>query len=133
MIKVDILFLTAQFLNIDLHLSIYMDQYRFTFVNIHGPNIDEQASPFYEDVFNEIYVSPNDIKMIAGDLNLVLDPDKDKVGGNVELHKASRQIILKNMENYDLMDMWPFCIQKKNNLPFSKLDPKKYFLAWISS
>ena len=49
---------------------------------------------------------PNDTKIIAGDFNLVLDPDKDKLGGNVEFHKASRQIVLNNIENYDLTDIW---------------------------
>ena len=37
-------------------------EHRFTFVNIYGPNIDEQASHFYEHIFNEIYASPNDTK-----------------------------------------------------------------------
>ena len=66
-------------------------EHQLTFVNIYGPNINEQPSPFYEDVFNEIYASTYDTKIIAGDFNLVLDPDKDKQGGNVESHKASRQ------------------------------------------
>ena len=54
-------------------------EHRFTFVNIYGPNIDEQASHFYEHVFSEIYASPNDTKIKAGDFNLVLYPDKDKL------------------------------------------------------
>ena len=123
-----------------IHNTIHDDQGRyiildctifehwFTFVNIYGPNIDEQTSPFYEHVFSEINASPNDTNIIAGDFNLVLDPDKDKLGGNVELHKASRQIALNNMENYYLIYIWWNMHPEGKHLPFSKLDPKNYFL-----
>ena len=60
-------------------------------------------------------------------MNLVLDPDKDKLGGNVEFHKASRQIVLNNMENYDLTDIWRNMHPEEKQLPFSKLDPKSIF------
>ena len=52
MIKVDISFLTEQFLNTDLHSSIYMN-----LILMNKP-------PIYEDVFNEIHVSPNDTKLL---------------------------------------------------------------------
>ena len=64
MIMVYILFSTAQFLNIGLHMSIY------------GPNIDEQGCSSYEDVFNKIYASPSDTKIKAVDFNSVLAPEK---------------------------------------------------------
>ena len=63
----------------------------FIFLNICRPSIDDKSCPFYEDVFNEIYASLDDTNIIAGNFNFVLDPDKDKLGGNTELHKASRQ------------------------------------------
>ena len=111
--------------NIILDCTIF--EHWFTFVNIYGPNIDQQASLFYEHVFSEIYASPNDTKIIAGDFNLVLDPDKDKLGGNVELHKASRQIVLNNMENYDLMDIWQNMHPEEKQFTFFKIRPPKVF------
>ena len=83
-------------------------------------------------MFNEINLSPNGTKIIARDFNLVLDPDKDKLGGHADLQKASRQIVLNSMENHDLKDIWGTYIQKKNNLPTSELDPKST-LSCISS
>ena len=50
MIMFNILFLTAHFLSIDLHLSICIDL------------ILMNNQPFYEDVVNEIYASPSDTK-----------------------------------------------------------------------
>ena len=43
---------------------------------------------------------------MAIDLNLILDQDKDKVGGNAELHETSRQLVLSNMQNHDLTEIW---------------------------
>ena len=74
------------------------------------------------------YMHPSsDTKIIAGNINLALDPDKDKLGGNVELHKASRQIVLGYMENYDLMDIWQNMHPEKKQFIFFKIRPLKIF------
>ena len=73
--------LEAQWLLLKLHIKPIMHiWFIMTVVNTYGCHLDEQASLFYEDVFSEIYASPNDTKIIAGDFNLILDPDKDKLG-----------------------------------------------------
>ena len=61
---------------------------------------------------------------------MVLEPDKDKLGGNAELHKASRQIVLNNLENHELTFV-ETCIQKKTNLPSSELDPVSILYIYI--
>ena len=37
-----------------IKLDFTILKHQFTFVNIYGPNIDEQASPFCEDLFSKI-------------------------------------------------------------------------------
>ena len=43
---------------------------------------------------------------MAGDFYVLLNTDNDKLGGNSELHKMPRNIILNNIENLKLTDIW---------------------------
>ena len=71
----------------------------FTLVNIYAPNADDLASPFFGSTFKELGKLPKKTKIIAGDFNVVINKDNDKLGGNSELHKMPRNIILNKIEN----------------------------------
>ena len=51
-------------------------------MNILEPSTDDLASPFFESTFKELGKLPNKTNIIAGDFNMVVNTDSDKLGGN---------------------------------------------------
>ena len=57
-----------------LILEVIIEGKRLTLINIYGPNKDDPG--FYEEITNNVKYSENLI-IIVGDFNMVLDPDVD--------------------------------------------------------
>ena len=98
-----------------------------TLVNIYGPNTDTSASPFFESSFKELGKLPSKTKIIAGDFNVVLNTDNDKLGGKEELHHIPRNIIPNNIENFILTDIWHHLHPQEKQFTYFKLKPQKTF------
>ena len=77
-----------------------------TLVNIYTPNTDSLASLFFESTFKDLGKLPNKTKIIVGNFNVILNTNNDKLVGNSELHQMPRNIILNNIENFNLTDIW---------------------------
>ena len=111
--------------------SIILDctilKHRITLVNIYAPNTDDLASPFFESTFKELDKLPNKTKIMAGDFNVVLNTEIDKLGGNPELHQMPRNIILNNIENFNLTDIWHHLHPQEKQFTYFKLKPQKVF------
>ena len=111
--------------------SIILDctilKHHITLVNIYAPNTDDLASPFFESTFKELDKLPNKTKIMAGDFNVVLNTENDKLGGNPELHQIPRNIILNNIENFNLTDIWHHLHPQEKQFTYFKLKPKKFF------
>ena len=73
-------------------------------MNIYAPNTDDLASTFFESTIKELGKLPNKTKIIAGDFNMILKTDNDKLGGISELLQI--HIILNNIANFNLTDIW---------------------------
>ena len=60
----------------------------------------------------------------------VLNTDNDKLGGNPELHQMARNIILNNIQNFNLTDIWHHLHSQEKQFIYFKLKPKKVF-SWL--
>ena len=86
-----------------LLLDITIEGKRLTLINIYGPNRDDPD--FYQGIFNSI-IKYNNPAILAGDFNLVIDPDMDIHDYvNVNNPKAREQV-LNMMFEHNLLDVW---------------------------
>lgn len=86
-----------------LVLDVTIEGTRLTLINIYGPNRDEPG--FYQDILNNIIAYENPV-ILAGDFNLVLNPDIDLHDYiNVNNPKARDQV-LNMMFECNLLDVW---------------------------
>ena len=75
-----------------------------TLANIYAPNEDDPN--FFTSVFNRLLDFKCEEIIVGGDLNLVVDVNKDKKGGLARSHKKSLEVINDFSENLDLIDAW---------------------------
>jgi len=87
-----------------LVLDITIKEMRITLANIYAPNKD--APEFFNKAFDMVDSFTNTNVIIGGDMNLVLDIEKDKKGGNPETHEKCRKRMLKYMKENDMFDVW---------------------------
>ena len=78
------------------------------FTNLYTPNKDDPE--FFLETFAQIATCEegciNVEKVIVGDFNLVLDIEKDKIGGRTTTHNRSANAVKMYMEEEALTDMW---------------------------
>ena len=77
--------------------------------NVYAPNQDKPD--FFRRLFGDFMVFAEKIEggsegVIAGDLNLVLDLEKDKVGGTDKTHDKSAKIVQSLMDDENMIDIW---------------------------
>jgi len=87
-----------------LIIDITIKDIRLTLANIYAPNKD--TPEFFNKVFDMVDLYDNTNIVIGGDMNLVLNIEKDKKGGNPETHEKCRRRVLKYMEDNDMHDVW---------------------------
>ena len=87
-----------------LILEIVSNNMNFTLVNVYAPNSDRPE--FIEQVFSLIDKSENSSIIMGGDLNLVMDIKKDKLGGTKITHFKSVYGLKEFMKGYKLKDIW---------------------------
>ena len=73
--------------------------------NIYAPNFDDPI--FFQTVFKDIKRFTPEYQIIAGDFNLVMDPQIDKKGKQTT-HQKAREVIHGNIEALNLVDIWSF-------------------------
>ena len=76
----------------------------FTLGNIYAPNEDNPT--FFLDFFDHLADFKCDDIIIGGDYNLVLDLEKDKMGGLTKTHQNSVKVVQEFSEKLDLVDVW---------------------------
>ena len=84
--------------------DINANEKRLTLANIYAPNEDNPA--FFLDFFGHLDDFKYDDIIIGGDFNLVLDLEKDKLGGIAKTHQNSAKIIQEFSDKLDLVDTW---------------------------
>ena len=86
-----------------LILDIQIEDNIITLVNIYGPNRDDPE--FYKLILSKINDTDNQV-IIAGDFNLLLNPEKDSVNYvNINNPKA-REEVLNMIIEVNLVDVW---------------------------
>ena len=73
-------------------------------VNIHAPNEDKPT--FFQNVLNQLLCYDCSEIILGGDLNLVLDVQKDKKGGRPVTHNNSLKEVKHISNVLDFIDMW---------------------------
>ena len=88
-----------------LALEIKYENLKFTLVNLYAPNEDKPE--FFVSQFREIKekITTDNIK-IGGDFNLVLDLDRDKIGGQYKTNSKAQQKVKEFMMEQELVDIW---------------------------
>ena len=106
--------------------------FRCRCVTLYGPNDDHPT--FFEDIFDKMFRNSYDYPVIlVGDWNLVLDQEKDTKFYRSIGNPRARNVVLKAIENENLVDIWrkqhgntkQFTWRRTNPVKFSRLD---YFL-----
>ena len=113
-----------------LVLTIKIQNQTFKLYNLYAPNEDEPQ--FFEDIFSEIELSDEDPVIVGGDLNVILNVEKDRRGGRKIKSKCS-EVINSFLDQNEWYDGWrtlnkdKFCFTWKGGKPqiLSRLD---YFL-----
>ncbi|KAL9982000.1 hypothetical protein ACROYT_G010777 [Oculina patagonica] len=93
-----------------------------TLANIYAPNDDNPA--FFSDFFDHLADFKSEEIVIGGDFNLVLDLEKDKIGGLPKTHQNSVKIIHEFSENLDLVDAWRLLHPETNRYTWRQRHPK---------
>ena len=87
-------------------LDITFGYKRITIANLYAPNLDPPG--YYMRSFNRIEELGNDLKIIGGDFNCILNDELDKRGGLPHPHKLSANFIRSYMEVEDMIDTWRY-------------------------
>ena len=89
-----------------LAIKVLIDNKEFLLVNLYGPNTDFPS--FYEQVFACLESTGIDHKIIAGDFNLTINDNVDRIGSGMHKNKQARVKIQEQLEN-GLVDIWREC------------------------
>ena len=110
-------------------LLVKYEEQNILLVNIYAPNKDKPE--FFLNLFSEISKFENDnekdspiYRIIAGDFNLVLNLDKDKLGGNYETNNKSAAVVRAYLKEEGLIDVWRYNHLDENVFTFHKNKPK---------
>jgi len=115
-------------------LDIVKDNIKYTLANIYAPtqNFETQQIAFINTIHNLLSSRNPENIVVGGDFNVVLDPIKDKRGGNREANKTMkyRSELIAFAETLNLCDIWRdknsdkfgFTWHCKKSKIFSRLD-----------
>ena len=114
-----------------LSLQVKVNSQTIRIVNVYAPN--EDRPEFFAEMFDSLQQTTDDYYVVAGDLNVILNPKLDKRGGKSIMTKSSK-LICDVMDESDWIDVWrhkhenKFQFTWKRNKPLlmSRLD---YFLV----
>ena len=105
-----------------LIMEITIKGKKITLVNIYGPN--EDRPQFYSNIRQKVDEFDNDMTIICGDWNLIIDPDLDcESYKNINNPKA--RAVVKELLDLDFMDAFRAINEEKRGFTWRKLNPEK--------
>ena len=106
-----------------LLLDVEIDETCFILLNMYAPTKDKPSDQIhFLDNIKTLLSQYIDRKIIvAGDLNVCLNPDLDKKGGKTEKESEYARELITFMEEYDLIYIWTVRHPDKNNLPGDRI------------
>ena len=115
-------------------IDVEMLQKRVTLVNIYGPSTGDNPL-FFEKVYEIINEIGNDVNIIGGDWNCVLNAEIDTINyTNTRARPRSRAKILSSMSEFDLVDAFRELYPNKKEYTWRRFNTNKrgrldYFLV----
>ena len=108
--------------------EVQFEEYRFKLMNLYAPNRDDPD--FYMESLlklTEFEDKGMNNKIIMGDLNLVLDIDKDKKGGKTVTHHKSVNVLKAYMDEENIVDVWRYKNPEATDMTWGILKPTPIF------
>ena len=106
-------------------LDIESNKLRYSLCNIYAPNDDHPQ--FFKDAFTLLEQFENHSKIIAGDMNLVMNLKLDKKGGAPITHFKSRDILETYIKETDMVDIWRLLHPEVFHFTWKRLRPEPIF------
>ena len=118
-----------------LILDIDVFNTRITLATVYGPNSDDPI--FFETFFSALRSFPNSDVIIAGDWNVHMNVNLDKVGGNPVTSFRARAVIEEATKEFSLVDIWRIRHPVSKEFTFTNPTPLRksridYFLVSTS-
>ena len=105
--------------------EVFYEFLHFCLVNIYAPNNDDVN--FFVECFSEIARFEDEVgsseKIIVGDLNLVMDLEKDKIGGRKQTHTKSANVLHAYMLEENLDDIWRLMYPESKEMTWKITNP----------
>ena len=102
-------------------LDIKMQDKRFTLVNLYGPNEDKPQ--FFNNIRQKLVQYENDLTILCGDWNLVINPDIDTYNYLHINNPRARQTVLKFIGEDNFVDIWRVFHENKKRFTWSRRNP----------
>ena len=107
-----------------LLITLKFEEQTYAIANLYGHNKD--TSTFFKEVEQAITNVTADHIIIGGDLNLVLDSDKDSQNRG-ESHVKSREVLTNTIDKLNLNDIWRIMNPEIRKFTWYKLQPTPIF------
>ena len=105
-----------------LIMEITIKGKKITLVNIYGPN--EDRPQFYSNIRQKVDEFDNDMTIICGDWNLIIDPDLD-CENYKNINNPKARAVVKELLDLDFMDAYRAINEEKRGFTWRKLNPEK--------
>ena len=89
-----------------LAIEMVHGENKITVTNLYAPN--EDAPGFFMSKLETIESMGNDLKIVAGDFNLVLDDGKDRTESRRHPHTGSKNLINAYIKAENMTDVWRY-------------------------
>ena len=89
-------------------VKVEIEQRIYYLLNLYSPNVLNSRIQFYNQIKGLLvkYSKMDDISVMGGDYNIILDENLDKKGGITEKKEKIVDILNKTIQNFDLIDIW---------------------------
>ena len=89
-------------------VKVEIKQRIYYLLNLYSPNVLNSRIQFYNQIKGLLvkYSKMDDISVMGGDYNIILDENLDKKGGITKKKEQVVDIINKTIQNFDLIDIW---------------------------
>ena len=108
-----------------IRLKCKINNARYLLAIVYGPNTDNLM--FFSSFTEDLDAMEVDMKIIAGDFNLVLNPELDKRGDLVATHENAEEILQSYMDQNNLLDIWRECNPDILKFTWKRLLPSPIF------
>ena len=126
-LEVEILSSKFDFKSRFILLKTKINDEHFNLINIYAPNKEKEQIEFLEDIRRILItekVIAADNNVFAGDWNMVLDKDMDKLGGQNSVKSRSVVKLRELINDYNLIDIWRLKNEKKKRYTWRQNKPR---------